>query len=393
LHVQDALQPIQLECDRAVLPGDHRFVTTLSPGLIAIFLPNLSGGGAERMMLNLACGLAKNGHRVDLVLVKASGPYLSEVPDGVRLVNLGARRTLLSLPAFFRYFRRERPAVLLSALEYTNILALVTRWLASVPTRIVVTIHNNLSTEYSRTSQVKKRLELFAIRRCYPWADRIVAVSSGVADDLSVLISLGREQIKVIYNPVISEELLTKAHLPVQHPWLAAGQPPVILSVGRLVPQKDQAMLIRAFAQVRSQRPVRLIILGEGEERASLEALVAELRLSNDVHMPGFVDNPLSYMHKAAIVALSSRFEGLPTVLIEALACGAPVVSTECPSGPREILQDGKYGKLVPIGDADTFAQALLQVLEGDFPTETAQALEPFQTATVIDQYLAVMMP
>ena len=367
---------------------------TKRPPKIALFLPNLVGGGAERVMLTLAGRLAaseselcRRGYAVDLVLASASGPYLSQIPAGVRLVDLGASRTLLSLPALARYLRRERPAVLLSALDHANIVALWAKRIARVPTQIVITIHNTVSQEMRSAKTLRHRLTLPLARVFFSWAEGIVAVSHGAADDLSRTLGLPRERIQVIYNPVVSEALLEKSRQPLAHPWFAPGAPPVVLSVGRLNAQKDFPTLLRAFAQVRRGQNVRLLILGEGEERGRLEALARELDLGDDVSFPGFVDNPFAYMRRASLYVLSSRFEGLPTVLVEALACGCPVVSTDCPSGPSEILDGGRYGPLVPVGDAPALACAVSSALAAERAEPPHESWKPFVVSQAVQQY------
>lgn len=358
---------------------------------VALFLPSLHGGGAERVMLTLAKGFAERGLSVDLVLARAEGPYLAEVPSSVHLVDLKAPRVLLALPSLVSYLRRERPRALISALDHANVLALWARALARVPVRVVVSVHNTLSLATSHAQNLRARWIPLCIRLFYPWADAVVAVSQGVAEDLIRLTGLPREKIEIIYNPVVTPELLAKAQEPLDHPWFAPGEPPVILGVGRLTEQKDFPTLIRAFALVRAQRPVRLMILGEGKDRPKLEALVRELGLQDDVALPGFVPNPFAYMVRAAVFVLSSRWEGLPTVLIEALACGTPVVSTDCPSGPREILEDGKWGRLVPVGDVDALADAIRMTLDAPDCLDAKARVGEFDAEKVVDDYLKVL--
>jgi glycosyltransferase involved in cell wall biosynthesis len=225
----------------------------------------------------------------------------------------------------------------------------------------------------------------------YPWADAIVTVSQGSAEDLARL-GLSSDCIKVIYNPVVTPELFEKVTEPVEHPWFEPGSPPVILGVGRLEKQKDFPTLIRAFAQVRQQRPARLMILGEGQERPDLETLVQELGLAENVALPGFVANPYAYMGKAALFVLSSLFEGLPTVLIEAMATETPVVSTDCKSGPAEILANGQYGKLVAVGDVKGMAEAIISTLEAP-PNSEALKLRAaeFSLEKAVAQYQQVL--
>jgi len=358
---------------------------------LAIFLPTLHGGGAERVMLNLAQEMAQRAYDVDLVLARVEGPYLVEVPKSVKLVDLRARRVLTSLPALVRYLRRERPAALLSVL-HGNIVSLWARRLAGVPTRVVVSERNMLSSEVQHyTSDLRMRLMPKLVRYFYPWADSIVAVSAGVADDLSRATGIWRQCIQVIYNPIVTPQLREKTQAPLEHPWFGDGKPPVILAVGRLTTQKDFGTLIQAFARVRRTHAARLLILGEGEERPGLEAQVKRLKLQRDVRLPGFVINPCPYLIRAGVFVLSSRWEGLPGVLIEALYCGTPLVATDCPSGPREILADGQYGQLVPVGDATALAHAIKIALDGRTPRPTRESWQPFELETVVHQYVSIL--
>jgi glycosyltransferase involved in cell wall biosynthesis len=358
---------------------------------VALFVPSLIGGGAERVMVNLADGFAARGLRVDLVLVKASGPYLSEVPDTVRVVELGSSRVSTSLPALVRYLRRARPAALLSTLNHANVLAVVAGFLAGVKTRIVVRQANTLSQSSGAAKKLVSRAMPLLVRRFYAWADEIIAVSDGVADDLARTASLPAERIRVIPNPVVMPSLSTLAREPVGHSWFAAGEPPIVLGVGRLTKQKDFATLCRAIAIVRRRRPVRLVILGEGEERPTLEALVTELGLGDSVALPGFAANPFAYMSKASVFVLSSAWEGLPGALIQAMACGVRVVATDCESGPREILQGGRFGRIVPVGDAQAMADAIEAVLSEARRTESDAAWRPYTQVAAVDQYLRVL--
>ena len=330
---------------------------------LAIFITSLDGGGAERVLVNLARGLAEQGLSVDLVLVKAQGSFLSLVPPEVRIVDLKAKRLLLCLPGLLSYLKENRPVAMLSAVQDTNIVALWSRMLAGVSTRLVVSVHNTISRESQNSTQLKRRIAPYLTRWFYPWADAIVSVSQGSADDL-VHLGLSKEHIKVIYNPVVTPDLLEKVNEPLDHPWFELGSPPVILGVGRLEKQKDFPTLIKAFALVQQECSSRLMILGEGKERSHLEALVQELGLEENVALPGFVANPYAYMAKAGVFVLSSLFEGLPTVLIEAMAGGTRLVSTDCESGPAEILANGLYGKLVAVGDVKGMAEAILRALE-----------------------------
>lgn len=358
---------------------------------VALFLPSLRGGGAERVMVNLARGFAEQGLKVDLVLARAEGPYLTQVSPEVRVVDLHAPRVLASLPGLVRYLRRERPVALLSALDHANIVALWARKLAAVPCRLVVSVHSTLSRAADNAPTARGRFMPYLIHRFYPRADAIVAVSRGVAEDLAKRARLPLERIQVIYNPVVTSELLDKAKEPLDHPWFEPGQPPIILSAGRLTAAKDYPTLIRAFAGVRRQRPARLMILGEGEERPKLESLVRELGLEDCVSLPGFVDNPYAYMARAAVFVLSSAWEGLPTVLIEAIAVGTPVVATDCPSGPREISSLTGGFSLVPSGEPLALGRAITKVMDLSRSIIPSN-LEVFTLHHVLNNYKGVLL-
>jgi glycosyltransferase involved in cell wall biosynthesis len=201
-----------------------------------------------------------------------------------------------------------------------------------------------------------------------------------------------RSHIQVIYNPIVTPDLQAKAKAPLEHPWFRSGEPPVILAAGRLTAQKDYSMLIRAFARVRQVRPARLMILGEGEDRPILEELARQLGVEQDVSLPGFVMNPYPYMAHAALFVLSSRWEGLPTVLVEALYCGAPLIATDCPSGPREILRDGQYGQLVPVGDDIFLARAIETTLDSSTPHFSRESWHLFELESVVHQYVSTLL-
>jgi glycosyltransferase involved in cell wall biosynthesis len=360
-------------------------------GTVAFFLPSLCGGGAERVTVNLAQAITERGYPVDLVLVAAEGVFLDELSPAVRVVDLHAPRVLRSIRPLATYLRRERPRVLVSSMGHANLVALWAGRLAGGVTPVIVTEHNTLSQEAGRQHPLRGRLWPHLLRMFYPWAARVVAVSRGAADDLARTSGLPRDCVDVVYNPVITLAMMSLIRQAPEHPWFAAGQPPVVLGVGRLTPQKDFATLVRAFAEIRRCRAARLVILGDGEERPALEALASQLAVADDVALLGFVPNALGYMARAAVFALCSAWEGLPTVLIEALAAGTQVVSTDCPSGPREILQDGRLGALVPVGDPAALASAILQALERPARAAPLEALAPFTRDAAVDHYLRLI--
>jgi glycosyltransferase involved in cell wall biosynthesis len=231
------------------------------------------------------------------------------------------------------------------------------------------------------------------MKRTYHLADSIVAVSHGLADDLANSLQCDRSTIDVIYNPVVTPALLAKAVEPLDHPWFQPNQPPVILAVGSLEPRKGFFTLVRAFARVRQVRPVRLVILGEGPDREPLKLLARSFGIDQDLDLPGFVENPYKYMKRARLFVLSSRSEGLPTVLIEAMAVGTQVVSTDCPSGPNEILEGGKWGTLVRIENDEQMAAAICDVIDGRARYGVEKRARAFSLDNIVNSYLDVALP
>jgi glycosyltransferase involved in cell wall biosynthesis len=357
---------------------------------IACYLRSLYGGGAERVMINLIQSLIEKGLDVDLLLHSTGGSYWSQIPPQVSVIELKTDRLLIGLPLLINYLRREKPTALLTAMHYTNEIAILAKHLARVQTRVVVSERNTLSV-HARQFKSSERWSPLVAKLLYPWADGIVAVSQGVAQDLLNLTGLSENRISVIYNPVITPEMQQKSQEKLDHPWFKPGEPPVILGVGRLTEQKDFPTLIRAFAQVRQVQSARLIILGNGSERKKLKLLIQELDLENEVTLLGFVENPYAYMAKAKVFVLSSAWEGFGNVLVEAMAVGTPVISTNCESGPAEILDNGKYGDLVPVGDSNALAAAILKVLSAENPPILASWLEQFTLETATQQYSDIL--
>ncbi len=347
---------------------------------IALFLSALDDGGAERVMINLARGLSDQGHRVDLILSQAVGPYLSQIPAAVTLIDLRQPRLLLSTGPLVAYLKEQTPEMLITALEDTNLVALwahrLAKLTAGIPTRIVVTVHNTLSEEIRHAHNWKRRIVPRFLPLFYRWADAVVCVSEGVAQDLQRL-GVPANKCRVIYNPITTPQLVEQAQAPVEHPWLSSVSipaVPVYLAVGRLSSQKNFSLLLKAFARLRQTQPARLVILGDGPDRDQLLGLSTELGLADWVDFPGFVDNPYAYMARATALVLSSQWEGFGNVLVEAMAVGTPVVSTDCPSGPAEILAQGQYGTLVPMNDVDALATAMQQAMQSPWPAAQLQA-------------------
>ncbi|MGA7980714.1 MAG: glycosyltransferase, partial [Chromatiaceae bacterium] len=323
-----------------------------SPPDIAIFSPLGRGGtsahgGITTVVGLLSRGLVNAGARVELVTHAPTDPrvLVPTLDDRVEIANLGRGHRRRHLAQLGDYLRRRRPRVLLAAGHRSNRLAVgckQQRWRPT--TRIFLSVHNVLTPGLAEMGPVRRWLRVHDIRRAYPRADGVICVSAGVAEDLARYVTIPAVKLSVIHNPVLSEELLRTAERECSHPWMAPGQPPVILGAGRLTSQKDFATLVRAFALLAADVDHRLLIIGDGAERAALERLAAELGVAERVTFPGFVEDPLSYMCRARLFVLSSAWEGFGNVLVEAMAVGTPVVSTDCPSGPREILLDGTLG-------------------------------------------------
>ena len=386
----------------------------------AIYIRTIkSAQGTERVSANIALGLADRGHSVDFLLEVGDGwlvERLAEHPN-INVINLGEVRgplllhrglqlrvllknLLSSLPggggdscsgrllrmmthedppllALLRYIRGERPASVMSFLNYQNLALLLVAPLAGTDTRYVVNVRNHITTSAKYGKSKWMRSVPRVMQRFFPRADLILSPSQGVADDVQEITGLPAARFRVIHNPVYRPEITQLAAEMPAHPWFEGDGPPVIIAAGKLKPQKDFDTLLRAFALVRAERPARLVILGRGPGEQALLDLAAELGIAGDFQLPGHVRNPYAFFSHAGLFVLSSAWEGLPNVLIEALSCGCPVVSTHCPSGPVEILDGGRVGRLVPVGDVQQMARAILDTL--DSPPDRAMLLERAQ--------------
>jgi glycosyltransferase involved in cell wall biosynthesis len=398
---------------------------------IALLLPNLAGGGAEACMVRTAAALLRRGFAVDFVLCERTGPLLAAVPPGARVIELpsvpmplaralalaadpAGLRALLApvllawrppkhlshLSGLVRYLRAERPDALFAAMPTPNLLAVWARRLAGVPTRVLISERNTLSAMLGGQHRWRDRHLPRLLGHAYRLADGIVAVSDGVADDLARQSGLPRARIATVYNPVITPELAAMSAQPVAHRWFLPAAAPVVLGVGSLSARKDFPTLVRAFARLRAGRDCRLVILGQAasqkktqEQQDVLMALAASLGVAADVDVAGFVANPFAYMARASVFVLSSAFEGLPGALIQAMACGCPVVSTDCPSGPAEILDGGRFGAMVPVGDDQAMAAAIAATLDRPIAAATLRERAAlFSVDRAVDRYVDLML-
>jgi len=358
---------------------------------IAIFSPSLKSGGAEQVVVNLARGFLRANHAVHLVLADARGELLSELPTGITIINLGKKRLINCVIPLIRYVRINKPDIFLSSQTHANVITSLAFHFFSNSTKLILSEHTSISIHLTPVYRNKGRYIVQLAKMFFPRADAIVAVSNGAAKNISQIINIAEDQLNVIYNPVQLSEIEEKSSEMVSHPWLLSDGVPVILAVGRLTSAKDYPTLLRAFQLLVQKRDARLIILGEGEDRDELEKLVIDLNLFEKVSMPGYADNPYAYMSKSSLFVLSSAWEGFAVVIVEALSCGSTVVATNCPSGPAEILDDGRFGSLVPVGDAETLADAIDVALDNRRdPVSQQTRAQEFAENKAVKKYLSL---
>lgn len=361
---------------------------------IAFFLPALSFGGIEANTIRLAKSFIEKGYDIELLLGRAQGEYLERIDKSLKVINFNKKRSIGMIYSLVRYMKKEKPDIVYTGGEQANIILMLAK-LLSPKTKVIISIRTNLTVEYKETERIiKKKLYPLLSKYLYKLADSIVTVSKGVADDVNKFLNLPKSKLTVIYNPIIDDEIFNLMEQRNSHPWLNDDQYKVIVSVGRLVNQKNFSLLIKAFKKVKEQLPeAKLIILGEGPEKQKLKYLIEELEMEKDVTLEGFVQNPYSYMKKSDLFVLSSKWEGFGNVIVEALATGTPVVSTKCPSGPDEILENGKFGYLVNLNDVEQMSTAILHELStpsADEKKRKARA-EKFSVESATIQYIKLM--
>ena len=362
-------------------------------GPIAYFIPSLETGGAERVGLEIIRQLIRRGVAVDLIVTRSGGEFWNSIPAGARVVDLKSWKiesyslgVLTALPALVLYLKRRRPAVLISTLGVSDIVSLIAKKYFLRDLKLIARHENCFSLQRKNEKiGIYNRL----LKWLFPVADAVVAVSNDAAEDLRNCVPLAAESVTYVPNPVVTAALLEQARIPLKHTWLDDPAVPVITACGRLVFQKDYPTLLKAFADLRRSRNARLIILGKGPDKPQLVNLAQELGIQTDVEFADFQSNPFTYISQSQVFVLSSRFEGLPTVLIEALACGTPVVATDCLTGPREILEGGKWGALTPVGDWKAMSKAIQGTLDNppDPNMLIAAALRYSSTAAMNQQF------
>jgi glycosyltransferase involved in cell wall biosynthesis len=359
---------------------------------VAFFLPGLFGGGAERVVLTLAQELRDAGVDVELVVAQREGELAERLPADVRVTDLRASRSFAATLPLARRLRAAPPDALLSTLEHANVVASWAHALARSRSRLVLRAANTMTPDAQGAAHFRGRLTPALARVSFRRADALVANSCGSAADLESHLGLAPGTVRVIPNP-LPRDIERLAREPSGHAWLDAPEAPVAVAAGRLCLQKDFSTLLLAFALASPDGPERLVILGDGPDRGRLVTLARELGVAERVDLPGYVTNPYAHYARATVFALSSRWEGSPNALIEALACGAPAVATDCPSGPRELLAGGRHGVLVPVGDWRALADALGHGFAGKLPRPTPDATAPHNPDRVVAAYRDVLLP
>jgi glycosyltransferase involved in cell wall biosynthesis len=369
---------------------------------VLFFISSLEGGGAERVMVTLLGNM--EGSRIEPVLVllypATKSPYREYLSEKLKLIVVERNADSLfekikQFILFIRSVHKERPRVLLSMLTHNNIMALLAGILLRI--RVIVCEHIALG-ENIKTEEGKRMLGVPVapmVNILYKFTDRVIAVSEGIKRNLIEEFRIPERKVRVIYNPIDCDAITVLSTIPPEHSFFK-GREPVIMGVGRLVTQKKFDILIKAFSSVVKEMDARLIILGEGPGREALQKLVRDLGMEGKISLAGFQENPYQFLSRADVFVLSSGYEGLPMVILEAMACGVPVISTDCRSGPREILQNGGCGLLVPVGDEGALSQGILQLLRDrtlreKFSKAGKERAKDFSVSEVATQYINIM--
>ncbi len=363
----------------------------LSYKSVAVVLPNLRPGGAEKLHVDLSWQWEKLDIKTDFWLRSATGNLANFLPDASRVFDLKAPRVRHAFFPLVRYFKEQKPDVVIAAMWPLTVIVPLAAKCAGFKGRVIVSEHSPLSLAYSKRGYLHRKVMRFSQRLCYPLVDMVVAVSSGVSMDLSQLSGIAASEFTVIHNPAAKGSV----NFGVGRPALLRGvSGPLVLSVGTLKKVKRYDLLIEAFSRLPRELNATLAIVGEGTERMQLKRLAEELNISNKVLMPGYVEDPGAWYAHADVFALSSDYEGFGNVIVEALEYGLPVVSTDCPFGPSEILECGKYGTLVACNDSDALAAGIRMALSNrPDPELLFQRAKDFDIGVIAERYLDVMFP
>ena len=356
---------------------------------LTFFIQDFEGGGAQHMFINTANEFAKRGYQVDLLVVNDSGPNKERVLSNVNIVNMDKPRSLSALMPMARYYRHAKPDILLSAMTHSNVVAILARIMSFTnTTKLIVTERTFLSVHIQKTASTRDKTFSLATKIFYRFADKVIGISKGVAEDIRQLARLMPEKVGYIYNPVVTEQLRIDFEQDLPNTLKDHAQQKLIVTSGRLSFEKDQETLLRAFSILHKTHDAKLVFLGNGPLEEKLQKTAIELGVNEHVLFAGFVNNSLVYMKQADLFVMSSLLEGFCNTIVEALYCGLSVVSTDCPSGPREILKDGEFGHLTPVGDAAALASAMIAALErpSDAEKQKERAL-CFTVDTICDEY------
>jgi glycosyltransferase involved in cell wall biosynthesis len=364
-----------------------------NPVRIACFLATSGHSGVDRVAKNLLPGMAQAGYQVDLLKIQNHGPELTPpLADNLRVIEFKTTHVYTALPELIGYLKTYRPDVLLSDKDRVNRTALIANALAGGVARVALRSGTTVSINLASRSRLDRFIQRNSMRYLYRHAEAILMPSKGAADDFANYIGIDRSRIAVVPSPIITPRYHECLKQPLDHPWFKPGEPKVILSVGELCRRKDFTTLIRAFALLKDRYDCRLMIVGEGRARARLEDEVKRLNLQHRVALPGFVDAPYALMREAGLFVLSSLWEGMPVVMIEALAAGTPVVSTNCPSGPEELLRELPGKLLAEPGNEVSLAEAMAGQLDNPLPAEQLKAAAtPYILENSVASYLAAM--
>lgn len=354
---------------------------------IALFSPNLAGGGAERIISILANCLSEAGFSVDLILVKAKGPYLKQIPASVNIIDFNRTKASLSFFKLVSYLIRQRPNILFTSHIHTSTIALWASRASGRSTKVIVrqpTMLRPLFGSKTFASLARQKIFLWSVKK---WANKIVVTSQAMADEFFLLSNVEKYKVSIINNPLPIHSVIESSNEPLNNRWLNSKETPVVLAVGRLEPVKSHETLIEAMALVRNEVDAKLIILGDGPLRTKLQDLVEQLNLQNHVEMPGFTKNPFKYMKRCDVFVMSSLWEGFPNVILEAMACGAKVVATDCEGGTAEILENGKWGELVEVNNSIEMAGKICEVLKTKERHCANERVGDFAVDNIINQY------